>query len=123
VASNIIYPKYKFDERLKIDLEVNEPDSNLFIEVGYNRTPESNDRHYRRYYTSELENNDEVMPGYPFIRETIFRIEESGGMFGGGNPADNKAIKAGVFKGLVEVYNDERKAERTRLLKEGYSEL
>ena len=55
------------------------------------------------------------MPGCPFLKETIYRVAESGGgLFGGdSDPSQNVAIKAGVFKGLVKVYNEERLAVRT----------
>jgi len=56
-ALNKIMPQYKFDERLKLDVEVDKPDPNLFIEVGYNKNPEDKVKHYRRYYNDELENN------------------------------------------------------------------
>ena len=49
-ANNVIKPKYKYDERLKVDVEVDIPDSKLFMEVGFNKTKEDENKHYRRYY-------------------------------------------------------------------------
>jgi hypothetical protein len=34
--SNVTKPRYKFDERLKIDVEVNIPPDSLFMPIGYN---------------------------------------------------------------------------------------
>lgn len=34
--SNVIYPKYKYDERLLVDKEVEFPPSNLFMSLGFN---------------------------------------------------------------------------------------
>jgi len=60
VFKNILYPKYQFDERLKINREVNKPPSTLYFELGYNEThptdPKLEKKHYRRYYDDELEN-------------------------------------------------------------------
>ena len=81
----------------------------LFMCIGYNKTVEDKTtKHYRRYYPDELEEVEEVMPGCPFLKETIYRVAESGGrLFGGdGDPSQNVAIKAGVFEGLVKVYNE-----------------
>ena len=55
-------PTYTFDERLKINREVDPPPPSLFIGLGFNATPEDKKRHYRRYYPDELENVKEVMP-------------------------------------------------------------
>lgn len=37
---NLIAPMFKMDERLKCSVEYNIPPSELYIELGYNRTPE-----------------------------------------------------------------------------------
>ena len=59
-------PKYAFDERLKLNREIDPPPASLFIGLGYNKTPEETKRHYRRYYPDELENVTEVIPKKPF---------------------------------------------------------
>lgn len=74
--------------------------------IGYNKTVEDKTKHYRRYYPDELEEVEEVMPGCPFLKEPIYRVAESGGLFGASDPSQNVAIKAGAFKGLVKVYNE-----------------
>ncbi len=39
-TSNLIYPRTKWDERLKVDREVEMPPANLFMCIGYNKTVE-----------------------------------------------------------------------------------
>ena len=39
-------------------------------------------------------------------------------MFGGGDARDNKAVVAGQFKGLVQVFNIDRKEKRTEVILE-----
>lgn len=120
---NVIWPSYKFDERLMVDREVDIPPANMFFELGYNRTKEDKIKHYRRFYTNELELVEEVMPGgSPFMREPAYRMEqESAGLFGGGDndSENNKSVVSGYFKGLVAMYNEERKAKREVKMLEG----
>lgn len=33
---NVLYPTYQFDDRLKIEREVNPPPASLFVGLGYN---------------------------------------------------------------------------------------
>ena len=70
---NVIMPKYAFDERLKINREVDPPPGSLFIGLGFNEKPEETKKHYRRYFPDELENVKEVMPKMPFHESIIFR--------------------------------------------------
>jgi hypothetical protein len=63
---NVIMPSYAFDERLKINREINPPPSSLYIGLGFNPNKEDNKKHYRRYYPDELENVKEIMPKKPF---------------------------------------------------------
>ena len=107
-ASNKIMPSYKINERLMIDVEDSPPPADVFMAVGYNREPKDGLKHYRKFYTDELENVKEVMPTKPFLEEMVFRMKESGGLFGGSDDAkDNVSIDAGKFKGLVKVYRKE----------------
>lgn len=41
-------------------VECNPPDPELYMEVGYNRHPGDNMKHYRYYIQEELENTDYV---------------------------------------------------------------
>ena len=118
---NLIYPVYKFDERLKVDREVDIPPANLFFELCYNRTKEDNIKHYRRLYTNELELIPEVMPASPFMIEQAYRMEQkNAGFFGGGDDdsENNVAVPTGKFKGLVAMYNEYRRAVREKKLAE-----
>ena len=112
---NVIWPTYKFDERLKVDREVDIPDPNMFFEIGYNRTPEDKIKHYRRIWTNELELVEEVMPGGgPFMLEPAYRMEQkNAGLFGGDDDSENNvSVVSGHFKGLVAIYNEDRRAKR-----------
>ena len=116
-AANLIRPKYKFEERLGVDREVDAPPANLFMEIGYNRTKDDTTKHYRRYYCDELEKVCEVMPPSPFLMEPMFKMEQEGaGLFGGGSDdsENNVAVKTGYFKGLVKVYSKPLKEEREK---------
>ena len=106
--ANVIYPKYKYNERLKVDIEVDFPPNNLFMPIGHNKKKEDGIKHYRRYYTDELENCREVIPQLPFLHEDITRAEKkSAGLFGTADldPSSSTVKKTGMFKGLVKVYN------------------
>ena len=48
---------YKDDARLGVKVEYNQPPNNLFEPLGWDREPGvSREKHYRRFYTQELEN-------------------------------------------------------------------
>jgi hypothetical protein len=34
--SNVVYPTYKWDERLNIDVEVEKPNEQIYMPVGWN---------------------------------------------------------------------------------------
>lgn len=74
-AANFIAPKYKFDERLGVDREVERPPENLFMEIGYNRKKDDKIKHYRRYYCDELEKVSDIMPPSPFLLEPMYKME------------------------------------------------
>lgn len=94
--------------------------------VGYNRVPKDGLKHYRKFYTDELENVKEVMPNKPFLEEQIFRMnKESAGLFGGGSndSKDNVSVDAGKFKGLVKVYRKELRDARMKKIEDGFNML
>jgi len=125
-AANLIFPKYKFDLRLALDKEVNIPPANLFMEIGFNKTKEDTVKHYRRYYTKELEELPEVMPPSPFYLEPIYRQAPKGGILGlGGSKdgGDNELAVTGKFKGLIMVYSKERREEREVKIEKSVTEL
>ena len=69
----VVLPHYKFDDRLKIEREVESPPPSLFIGLGHNENKDSGKKHYRRYYPDELENVEVIFPRKPFHEEKIFR--------------------------------------------------
>ena len=124
----VVLPHYKFDDRLKIEREVESPPPSLFIGLGHNENKDSAKKHYRRYYPDELENVEVIFPRKPFHEEKIFRAQMRSfkSFFGGGGSSDVTAVKeVGFFKGQVKVYNLQENAilkikqkERDDLIKE-----
>ncbi len=72
-SSNVIKPVYKLDSRLLVDVEVDIPSKDMFLPIGYNKEPTSDIKHYRRYYTKELEKVPQIMPEPPFMSDDIYR--------------------------------------------------
>jgi hypothetical protein len=67
-------PKYKTDERLMVDREIDPPPKALFIELGWDEDMTTLRKHYRQYYADELENNPEIFPKKsPFSSFDIIR--------------------------------------------------
>lgn len=116
----VIKPEYAYDERLKINREVNAPPDSLFMAIGFNQTPEDDIKHYRRFYPDELENIDDMVGDKPFNEFDILRGASRGnkaglfsGMFGKPKTDDSGQIstikKVGSFKGVVKVRNPDEK--------------
>lgn len=69
------------------------------MELGHDRSPGSGDKHYRRYYTDELENIKDPFGEFliesPFLAESITRMKQVksggllGGLFGGDDAAED----------------------------------
>ena len=74
---NIIKPRYAFDERLNVNLEIEAPSDTLFIEIGHDPKPGAGKKHYRRYYPDELEEvldkDGHPLVSSPFINAPIYR--------------------------------------------------
>jgi len=45
----IVMPKYKMDERLKVDREYGAPPKTLYIGLGWDENAETKRKHYRQY--------------------------------------------------------------------------
>ena len=60
-TANVTFPKYKFDEKMHIDREVDPPPRQIFIGLGWDEDKDTGRKHYRRYYTKELEKVDTVL--------------------------------------------------------------
>lgn len=120
VHSNIIMPVYEKDTRLKIYREKNKPPSSIYYEVGYDgpitsAEPAVRNKHYRKYYVDELENNKQI-----FFRKTFSTIDIKRGQSRGLNKGildmllptntDESGFKTsekviGQFKGHIHVHN------------------
>lgn len=59
--ANVIKPKYKRDEKLKVDREIDVPPEEVFMGLGWDEDASTDRRHYRKFYTDELENVTEIM--------------------------------------------------------------
>lgn len=83
VFKAVIFPKYELDERLGVYIEVNKPPPSIYEGLGYDHPdtraalaeiPEGSpeeaflpfQKHYRRRYNDELENDKEI-----FTRDTF----------------------------------------------------
>lgn len=113
----VIMPRYKLDERLRIDREVAAPPSAVYIGLGWDEDATTNRRHYRQLYGEELEKNKDIFAqASPFNTYEIKKGQTRGhssGLFNNeqedesGQPSTEKCV--GVFKGIVEVENKEDK--------------
>jgi hypothetical protein len=63
---------------LKIDVECKAPPKEMFMEIGHDTSPGSGEKHYRKYYTDELENIKdsfgELLIETPFLAEKVTRM-------------------------------------------------
>lgn len=59
----------------------------------------------------------------PFLAEKIYRVKQSKSLFGSENNSDNVATVSGEFKGLVQVFNTQRKMIRMENISKNYTEL
>lgn len=95
------------------------PAATLYYEVGYDQVipekPELCQKHYRRFYTDELENIKEIFPKQPFHQADIIRGQSRGlskGWFSflvktktdESNQVTNQK-KVGYFKGRINIEN------------------
>ena len=117
VHRNVLMPAYERDDRLKVYRETNEPPESLYMAIGYDgavtdQMPTRGERHYRKFYMDELENNKEIFKKSPFYTAPIVRGQSRvaasgflGGLLGGAQESSLKEV--GSFKGHVSVYNEE----------------
>jgi hypothetical protein len=56
----ILEPKYTKDPRLKVDREAAPPSEHLYIGLGWDEDRHTKRRHYRKFYTDELENIKDI---------------------------------------------------------------
>lgn len=114
VFKNIVMPVYEMDKRLKVYREVKMPPISAYIGLGWDENPpEQKRKHYRRYYTQELETVKEIMPvESPFASFSIMRGQSRGATkqwwkIGGQKEDDAGEVTTetvvGKFKGIVTV--------------------
>ena len=81
---NVIEPQYRYDERLRIEVETAPPPKSLFIALGHDSKPHAGQKHYRRFFAQELElllddppkddkGNDRYLFPSPFLAEKVTR--------------------------------------------------
>lgn len=132
------------DERLKVYREVNVPSESLYLPVGYDgavtdHKPVAGNKHYRKFYMDELENNKEIFKKSVFYTSSVMRGQTRGiskGFFSSlfshitgedesGQPSSLKEV--GSFKGYINVYNKEDqiqyKKDRTAAISQLFSLL
>ena len=130
VGTNVIMPKYKFDNRLKISRECDKPPKELYIGVSFDPTPESKQKHYRKYYEDELENIKEIMPKSPFQEYEIKRGQSRGlskswffkdKFDDSGQVSSEKVV--GEFKAIVTVENSDLQRDFDNESKKNLNEI
>lgn len=114
VGKNLVEPIYYFDDNLKIKREEYAPPKEIFMSLGYNPTPDADQKHYRKYYHKELESVPKVMPVSPFNSYSVIRGQNRGlkkSWFSkdktdkSGQVSNLKNV--GYFKGLITVTKTE----------------
>lgn len=59
-AAIVILPEYELDERLKVDRECKAVPENVYMGLGWDVDRETGRKHYRKFFTKELENVTEI---------------------------------------------------------------
>ena len=76
---NVLETQYQLDTRLNVYRESHIPPENLYMPLGWDPTPEAKIKHYRKFYTDELEKVKEIMPlATPFDQFDIKRGQTRG---------------------------------------------
>lgn len=115
--------RYKWDDRLKTFRETAIPPESLYVPIGFDGTvseqnPTNAQRHYRKFYTDELENNKQIFHKRTFhnidIINGVAKKKAKGGLFdlgmfgiGDGDSGQMDQKKVGMFKAHIRVYNDD----------------
>lgn len=129
-TSNVLMPKYEFNNAKKMHVETEIPPNKLYIGLGYNPTHESDSKHYRKFYEDELENVKSLMPKSPFKEYKIFRGQSRGlskswfftdNLDEAGQVSTVKEV--GKFKAIVSVQNLDKSKDHTRAIEPKIQEL
>ena len=124
VKSIKIEPQFEDDSRLRRKVEINKPDSNLYVAIGYNRVPEDGLKHYRHFIEEELEKTDYIGKS-PFNIYEIQRGQSRGlddGFISSADKIDEAGQKTnsrvvGIFKGMIRVVNENEEESKKNLPK------
>ena len=93
--------------------EINVPDPNFYMSIGYDRTPGQEIMHYRYVVPSELEESNYMDPS-PFLK---FDVRKGREMVEG--DMDKKTIEnTGLFKGLVRITQKEHVEQKKAKVKQ-----
>ena len=125
IHKNMIMPKYQMDKRLKVYREVNPPPASLYMGIGYDgavtdHMPTTTNRHYRKMYNDELENNKEIFNKQVFYRSKVMRGQSRGlkssflsSIFGGDHKDESGMVsdlkEVGGFVGHIMIYNEKER--------------
>lgn len=147
VHRNLISPRYELDDRLNVYREVNVPSASLFMAIGYDGAltssmsmpekesmPETRNRHYRKIYHDELENNKEIFKQSIFCNAPILRGQERGAdegffksLFSSPKLDESGQVSSlrevGQFKGYLCIHNDQEDTDFDNAKKQKMSEL
>ena len=103
---NVLIPNYRFDKTLNFYVEEDVPPETLYKSVGYNnlqtvrdlmegdehtrkekklteeegreRLMAESNKHYRKFYEDELENDKKLFPCMPFLKVPVMRGQSRG---------------------------------------------
>jgi len=89
-------PTYEMDERLKVYKEIDPPHDDLYMGLGWDENKDTKRKHYRQFYSGNLENNTEIFPEKsPFDTFDIKRGQSRG------------IKKGGLFSAFKVTHQDE----------------
>lgn len=131
----IVLPKYKQDQRLKVDREVDPPPAAVYVGLGWDEDRHTHRKHYRQFYPDELENIKDIFPQKSPFNSLELKKGQSRGLSKGffssllrtskkdasGQDSTEKVV--GYFKGIVEVESREDKHAYAERKKELLAEL
>jgi hypothetical protein len=105
------YPSFIEDKNLKRMVEVDIPDPEYFMPIGYTRVAGDNRLHYRFYFKTELENS-QLIEKSPF---DFFQLIKGRSTKITGSDKPQEVETTGKFKGLIRILPlDEAQARKAR---------
>lgn len=119
----LVRPQFEADRKGKLR-EINKPDPDVYMQIGYNRSPDDGMMHYRYLIDSELE-KAEYIEESPFEQYDVLKGQNRGldhpllsadKLDDGGNKSTIR--NAGKFKGLIRIIPEEKLEERRRKVKD-----